>query len=97
MSTATHADSSELWREFFAKWPAGLPKRGLVVTTLNDTTPFKSFLIKGEMLMLERTNPDPLGARYIFLGFDAIHLVKVLDPLKEEVVTAAGFTGHFAK
>jgi hypothetical protein len=97
LSTTTHTSSSDLWREFFAKWPAGLPKRGLVITTLNDTTPFKSFLTRGEMLLLERTNPDPLGARYIFLGFEAIHLVKVIDPLKEEVVTAAGFAGHFAK
>jgi len=97
MSSETLSGSAAMWREFFTKWPANLPKRGLVVTSLNETNPFKSFLIKGELLLLERTNPDPLGSRYILLGFDAIHLVKVIDPLKEDVLTSAGFVGHFAK
>jgi hypothetical protein len=86
-----------LWQEIFAKWPEKLPKRGIVLSTLNEMTPFKSFLIKGDMLLLERTNPDPAGARYILMGFDAIHMVKLIDPLKEEIFTSAGFTGHFAK
>ena len=80
-----------MWREFFSKWPAALPKRGLIVSTLNEATPFKSFLIKGEMLLLERTNPDPAGTRFILMGFDTIHMVKLIDPLKEEIFTTAGF------
>ena len=90
-------DAREMWREMFLKWPASIPKRGVLVSTLNEATPFKSFLLKGETLMLERTNPDPLGARFIFMGFEAIHMVKLIDPLREEVFTSAGFTGHFAK
>ena len=86
-----------VWRELFTKWPASIPKRGVLVSTLNQETPFKSFLVKGEMLLLERTNPDAIGARYLLLGFDAIHAIKLVDPLKEEVFTAAGFVGHFAK
>jgi hypothetical protein len=86
-----------VWKELFTKWPAGIPKRGVLVSTLNETTPFKSFMLKGETLLLERTNPDPLGARFIMMGFDAIHMVKLTEPLREEVFTAAGFTGHFAK
>ena len=31
------------------------------------------------------------------MGFEAIHMVKLIDPLKEEVFTAAGFLGHLAK
>lgn len=85
------------WRELFLKWPATLPKRGVVISTLNEGTPFKSFMLKDQMLLLERTNPDPLGARYVVLAFDAIHLVKLIDPLKEEVFAAAGFTGHLTK
>lgn len=91
------ADSREMWRELFTKWPAAMPKRGVLVSTLNETTPFKSFMLKGETLLLERTNPDPLGARYILIGFDGIHMVKLIDPLREDVFTSAGFTGHFAK
>jgi hypothetical protein len=89
--------SPEIWRDFFAKWPASIPKRGVLVSTLNEATPFKSFFVKGEMLLLERTNPDPLGARFLLLGYDAIHMVKLIDPIKEEVFTAAGFAGHLAK
>lgn len=89
--------SPEVWHEFFTKWPAGIPKRGVLVSTLNDATPFKSFFVKGEMLLLERTNPDPLGARFLLLGYDAIHMVKLVDPIKEEIFTAAGFVGHLAK
>jgi len=90
-------DQQSMWQEVFAKWPEKLPKRGIVLSTLNEMTPFKSFLIKGDMLLLERTNPDPAGARYIFVGFDAIHMVKLIDPLREEVFTSSGFVGHFAK
>lgn len=93
MATTT----GNVWQELFAKWPAGIPKRGLVVSTLNEAIPFKSFLLKGDMLLLERTNPDPLGARYILVDYSAIHLVKLIDPVKEELFTSAGFTGHFAK
>lgn len=89
--------SGEVWRDFFAKWPAGIPKRGVLVSSLNEATPFKSFFVKGEMLLLERTNPDPLGARFVLLGFDAVHAVKLIDPIKEEVFSAAGFFGHLAK
>jgi hypothetical protein len=85
------------WRDLFLKWPVSLPKRGVLISTLNEATPFKSFMVKGEILLLERTNPDPLGARFAILGYDAIHMVKLIDPLKEEIFASAGFSGHFAK
>ncbi|HEX4415912.1 MAG TPA: hypothetical protein VH107_19935 [Lacipirellulaceae bacterium] len=86
-----------VWQELFLKWPTGIPKRGLVMSILNEAIPFKSFMLKGEMLLLERTNPDPMGSRYVLLDYGAIHLVKLIDPVKEEIFTSAGFTGHFAK
>jgi hypothetical protein len=46
---------------------------------------------------LERTNPDPLGTRFIVLTYDAIHLLKLTDPLKESVLTGAGYVGQLAK
>lgn len=89
--------SSEIWRDMFTNWPATLPRRGLVVSTLNETIPFKSFFVKGDALLLERTNPDPMGTRFIVLAFDAIHLLKLTDPLKESVLTGIGFVGQLAK
>jgi hypothetical protein len=91
------SESATMWQEFFTKWPASIAKRGVLVSTLNEASPFKSFLVKGDALLLERTNPDPLGSRFVLMGFDAIHMVKLIDPLKEEVLKAAGFIGHLAK
>jgi hypothetical protein len=91
------AAASEIWRDVFTNWPAALAKRGVLVSTLNEQIPFKSFLLKGDTILLERTNPDAIGARYVVIGFDAIHLLKLTDPLKESVLTAAGYTGQLAK
>ena len=94
---AMTAPSQTNWQEVFAKWPAGLPKRGVIVSTLNEVTPFKSFLLKGDTLLLERANPDPIGTRYIVMGFDGIHMLKIIDPLTEATLKSAGFEGQLAK
>jgi hypothetical protein len=90
-------DKIETWREVFTNWPATIPRRGVLVSTLNETIPFKSFLIKGDTLLLERANPDPLGTRFIVLTYDAIHMLKLTDPIKESVLTGAGYIGQLAK
>ena len=87
---------SQSWKDIFTWWPAGIPRRGVLINTLNESTPFKGFMIKDAMLLLERTNPDPLGARFILCAFDTIHSVRFIDPLKESVFTTAGFVGKFS-
>ena len=89
--------SQNFWKSTFTNWPHGIPRRGIMLSSLNEATPFKGFMIKDEALLLERANPDSLGARYILLGFDAIAAVKFIDPLKESVFTAAGFTGKLSQ
>jgi len=86
-----------VWKSTFNNWPAGIPRRGILLTTLNEPMPFKGFMIKEDVLLLERTNPDSLGARFILLSFDVINCVKLTDPLKESVFAGAGFLGKFAK
>lgn len=81
------------WKATFLNWPAGIPKRGVMVNNLNEANPFKSFMLKDDLLLLERTNPDPLGSRYILMTFDSISAVKFIDPLKESIFTGAGFVG----
>lgn len=88
--------SAENWKQLFTNWPPSFPRRGLLVNNLNEPTPFKGFLTRGEMVLLERTNPDPQGARYILIGFDAIHSVRFIDPLKESIFAEAGFAGKLA-
>jgi hypothetical protein len=86
-------NSTETWKALFSNWPKGIAPKGVLVSTLNESIPFKGFMVKDDMLLLERTNPDPLGARFIFISYDAINCVKLIDPLKESTFTAAGFTG----
>jgi hypothetical protein len=86
-------NSTDTWKALFSNWPKGIAPKGVLVSTLNESIPFKGFMVSGDMLLLERTNPDPLGARFIFISYDAINCVKLIDPLKESIFTAAGFTG----
>lgn len=85
------------WKELFTNWPTGVPRRGVMVNSLNESSPFKGFMIRGEMLLLERSNPDPMGARYVLTSFDAINSIRFIDPIKESIFTAAGFTGKLSK
>jgi hypothetical protein len=86
-----------VWNSVFNDWPTGIPRRGVLVTSLNEAIPFKGFMIKESLLLLERNNPDPMGARFILINFDAINCVKLTDPMKESVFAAAGFLGKLAK
>jgi len=89
--------TDSIWREAFVNWPASIPRRGIVLSTLNEATPFKGFMVKNDVLLLERTNPDPVGTRFVLLTFDDIHAVKFAEPLKESVFTAAGYVGKLSK
>lgn len=88
---------NKTWRDVFYEWPAGIARRGIVISTLNEPMPFKGFMVKQDTVLLERTNPDSLGARFILMPFEAINCLKFVDPLKETTFTAAGFTGKLAK
>lgn len=81
------------WRSFFVNWPDSMAKRGLVVNDLNEAMPFKSFMLAENMLLLERTNPDPLGSRFIMLSYGSISSVKLVDPMGTEALQKLGFQG----
>jgi hypothetical protein len=89
--------SDSTWQEFFCNWPASLPRRGVVLSTLNEPTPFKGFLTRESLVLLERTNPDPMGTRFVLLPYNEIHTVKFVDPLKESAFTSAGFIGKLSQ
>jgi hypothetical protein len=86
-----------VWKTFFNNWPAGIQRRGVLVTCLNEAIPFKGFMIKEDVLLLDRNNPDSMGARFILVDFAAVNSVRLIDPLKESVFAGAGFLGQFAK
>jgi len=80
------------WKSFFADWPAGLPRRGVMLSTLNEITPFTNFWLRDEMVLLERKNPDTSGARYILMNYNGIDSVRFIDPLSDQVISSAGFS-----
>lgn len=83
--------SCQSWKSLFSDWPAGLPRRGVLVSSLNETMPFKNFWVRDDLLLLERTNPDVSGGRFLMLSFDVINSLKFIDPLKESAIAEAGF------
>jgi hypothetical protein len=89
--------STQNWNSFFAHWPDGIAQRGMIITSLNDSVPFKNFWIKDGLLLLERVNPDALGGRFVLLSFDGINTVKFTDPLRESVIVEAGFVAIESK
>lgn len=93
---ASALSTAESWKQLFIAWPEGVPKRGVVVNQLNEQLPFKSFMTKGDTVLLERTNPDTLGSRFIFVPYCEIGLVKLIDPIKQETFEKAGFDGKLS-
>ena len=89
MSTSSMKDM----RRIFAEWPVSIPKAGLVVTTFGESIPFCSFMLSGDLLLLERKTPDASGARRVLMCFDAIHAIKILDAIEMPRCTAMGFQG----
>ncbi len=84
------------WYSFFCEWPAGLPRAGVLVTSLNETMPFRNFWLKDEMLLVERQTPDAMGARFVLLSFEVINVVKFTNPLSEAEIAGAGFQAEVA-
>jgi len=86
-------EAARYWKSLFQRWPRDLPKRGLLVTTLNEQLPFKSFMIEKDFVVLERTNPDPQGSRYLFVPYESISIAKIVDVIPEKVFASMGFEG----
>ncbi|MBA4031321.1 MAG: hypothetical protein C0478_10600 [Planctomyces sp.] len=81
----------EGWRNLFENWPETIPRNGILVTTHNDTIPFKAFLISGSILLVERETPDSQGARKIMIAYDCITAVKITSPLDLPRFMVMGF------
>lgn len=91
-----YVSGSNDWFSFFCNWPAALPRAGVLVTSLNETMPFRDFWIKDEMLLIERTTPDAMGARFVLLTFGVINVVKFTNPLSAADISGAGFQADVA-
>ena len=79
------------WREFFHNWPAGVSQRGVLITLLNESIPFISFVSSQDMLLIERPSPDAIGARRVLVPFSQIAGVKFTDVLDAKLFRTVGF------
>jgi hypothetical protein len=92
MDTNTH-----YWGEFFSRWPADLPRHGIVVTTFNEQIMFSSFWTGENLMMFERQTPDAIGARSVVLPYTQILGVKIVEIIKPKHIKSAGFEGAAPK
>lgn len=78
------------WQKFFRDWPADVPHRGILVATF-EQIPFEGFAISPDFILLERKNPDTLGARKIAVAYSQVQGVKFIDVLDLRTFAAMGF------
>lgn len=89
-------EPSQIWKTLFEQWSPDMPRRGVVTTSLDEQFPFKAFMLTGETVLLERTNPDPLGTRFMILPYSNIVAVKVVDVVKQKTFSSMGFEGKLS-
>lgn len=84
-------ESTAAWKSLFECWPEAIPREGMVVTLLNETIPFSSFLISGALLMLERESPDQYGTRKVIIPYEQIAAVRLASVLEMARFHVMGF------
>ncbi len=80
-------------RRIFAEWPVSIPRTGLVMTAFGETIPFATYMLSGELLLVERKTPDAQGARRVIMSFEQVIAIKILDAVEMARFTAMGFQG----
>lgn len=88
--------AAQQWESFFRNWPSSLPRSGVLVTSLNETMPFRTFWLKDSMVLVERQTPDAMGARFVLISFEEINIVKFTNPLTGAEIAEAGFSAESA-
>ena len=89
--------SGSSWKTLFEKWPAQMPRRGLLLTTLNEPIPFNGFMTSEEFVVISRPSPDSLGARTVVVPYENLALLKITDVVKSKVFQIAGFHGELGQ
>ena len=88
-------ESGQVWQAIFENWPESIPRKGLVVTSFQETIPFVDFLVSGGILMVERDKPDTYGARKVMIAYEAISAVKITDPMELARFRVMGFQAPY--
>lgn len=86
-----------VWKKVFVDWPAGIPRRGVLMTSLGEQFPFDGFLTSDELLYFDRQTPDPIGVRAMLLPYVNIVAVKFQDVVKPQALQSIGLHGPLTK
>lgn len=86
-----HADRA--WKELFERWPAEVPRRGVLVTSYGEQVLFDGFMTSEAFLLINRNAPDTMGARKLIVPFENIVTVKIVDVVKAKSFAQMGFAG----
>jgi hypothetical protein len=84
-------DAINGWSDVFRRWPAEVPRRGVLVVAFGEQIPFSGFSASEAFLLLERQSPDSMGARTILLAYTAIAGLKIVDVVKTRAFHSFGF------
>ncbi len=79
------------WIDVLSSWPADLPRRGLAVTNNGDSVEFSSFMLRGQIALLERDRPDSQGGRRVMLHLSQLAAIKIMDPVEMDRFRGFGF------
>ena len=79
------------WKLLFQRWPASIPKEGIVVTSLNEGVNFCNFQVSEHTVLLERDRPDVMGARTVIVPWQEIVSVKLTTAIEPAKFKDMGF------
>jgi hypothetical protein len=80
-------------KRLFCEWPDGMPRRGVLITSLDDQIPFSGFLTHEGILLIERKTPDTMGSRIAIVPYENIAGIKLTDVVDPKVFKNLGFAG----
>lgn len=80
----------ESWKHTFHNWPSNLPRSGVLIVE-GDTILYGDFRVNDSMIIVDRKNPDAMGARKVMVHFSDIRGVKFVDVLDLDRFESLGF------
>ena len=84
-------DGANAWKELFTTWPEALPRRGVIIVSFDEQIAFQEFMVRDDLLLVQRRTPDTIGAREVIVPFGEIVGMKMVDVVKPSVYQKAGF------
>ncbi len=84
------ANRSDFHR-ILSEWPVSIERKGIIITSFGESIPFTSYMLSGNLVLLDRGVPDTAGARRVIVAIDSIVGIKITDAIEMARFTAMGF------